>query len=104
MTGDRLTEDEVAERVGATPGRIRLLAEMGILEPEDGTYPRRDVLRARFVLGLEAIGVDAAAVADALASGDLTLGVYRVRGAASTSFGPHLRRAQRRDRDPLPDP
>jgi adenylate cyclase len=80
VTGDRLTEDEVAERVGATPDRIRLLAQMGILEPEDGTYPRRDVLRARFVLGLEAIGVDAAAVADALASGDLTLGYVEFGG------------------------
>jgi len=38
------------------------------------------VLRARFVLGLEAIGVDAAAVADALASGDLTLGYVEFGG------------------------
>ena len=39
--------------------RIRArLAELGILEPDDGTYPRRDVLRARFVLGLDAIGID----------------------------------------------
>ena len=103
MTGERLTEDEVAERVGATPDRIRQLAWMGILEPEDGTYPRRDVLRARFVLGLESIGVDAAAVADALASGDLTLGYVEI-GAASTSIGPHLCRGERGDRHRLPDP
>jgi hypothetical protein len=32
------------------------------------------VLRARFVFGLEAIGIDAGAVADALAPGDLTSG------------------------------
>jgi len=80
MNGDRLTEGEVAERVETTPDRIRLLARVGILEPEEGTYPRRDVLRARFVLGLEAIGVDAAAVADALASGDLTLGYVEFGG------------------------
>ena len=78
--GDGFTEDEVAERAGTTPERIRLLAELGILEPEDGTYPRRDVLRARFVLGLDAIGIDANAVADALASGDLTLGYVEIGG------------------------
>ena len=50
MTGNGFTEDEVAQRAGTTPERIRLLAELGILKPEDGTYPRRDVLRARFVL------------------------------------------------------
>ena len=80
MTGDGFTEDEIAERAGTTPERIRLLAELGILEPEDGTYPRRDVLRARFVLGLDAIGVDEKAVADALASGDLTLGYVEAGG------------------------
>jgi adenylate cyclase len=80
MSGDRLTQDEVAERVGATPDRIQLLARAGILEPEYGTYRRRDVLRARFVLGLEAIGIEPDAVADALASGDLTLGYVEFGG------------------------
>jgi len=74
MSGDRLTEGEVANRAGATPDKIRQFARVGILEPKDGTYPRRDVLRARFVLSLEAIGIDADAVANALNSGDLTLG------------------------------
>jgi adenylate cyclase len=81
MTVDRLTEDEVAERAGTTPEHIALLAKVGILEPEDdGTFPRRDVLRARFVLGLDAMGIDANAVADALASGDLTLGYVEIGG------------------------
>jgi adenylate cyclase len=80
MTLDRLTEDEVAERAGTTPEHIALLARLGILEPVDGTYPRRDVLRARFVLGLDAMGIDANAVADALASGDLTLGYVEIGG------------------------
>jgi adenylate cyclase len=80
MTGGGFTENEVAERVGTTPERVRQLAELGILEPEDGTYPRRDVLRTRFVLGLDAIGVDAKAIADALASGDLTLGYVEAGG------------------------
>jgi adenylate cyclase len=80
MTLDRLTPDEVAERAGTTPEHIALLAQLGILEPVDGTYPRRDVLRARFVLGLDAMGIDANAVADALASGDLTLGYVEIGG------------------------
>jgi adenylate cyclase len=81
MTVDRLTADEVAERAGTTSEHIALLAKVGILEPEDdGTYPRRDVLRARFVLGLDALGIDANAVADALASGDLTLGYVEIGG------------------------
>jgi adenylate cyclase len=80
MTLDRLTGDEVAGRAGTTPERIALFAQLGILEPVDGTYPRRDVLRARFVLGLDAMGIDAHAVADALASGDLTLGYLEIGG------------------------
>jgi adenylate cyclase len=81
MTMDRLTADEVAERAGTTSEHIALLAKVGILEPgDDGTYPRRDVLRARFVLGLDALGIDANAVADALASGDLTLGYVEIGG------------------------
>ena len=80
MTGNGFTEDEIAERAGTTPERIDRLAELGILEPEGGTYPRRDVLRARFVLGLDAIGVDEKAVAEALASGDLTLGYVEAGG------------------------
>jgi adenylate cyclase len=80
MTVVRLTGDEVAERAGTTPEHIARLAELGILEPVDGTYLRRDVLRARFVLGLDAMGIDANAVAEALASGDLTLGYVEIGG------------------------
>jgi hypothetical protein len=66
---------------GRLQNNIELLAKVGILQPEDdGTYPRRDVLRARFVLGLDAMGIDANAVADALASGDLTLGYVEIGG------------------------
>jgi adenylate cyclase len=81
MTVDRLTADEVAERAGSSPEHIALLTKLRILESDDdGTYPRRDVLRARFVLGLDAAGIDANAVADALASGDLTLGYVEIGG------------------------
>src|SRR5215217_901348 len=81
MNMDRLTADEVAERAGTTPEHIAPLAKVGILEPEDDrTYPRWDVLRAGFVLGLDAMAIDANAVADALASGDLRLGYVRSGG------------------------
>ena len=80
MTVTGFTEAEVAQRAGTTQERVRLLAELGILEPNDGTYPRRDVLRTRFVLGLDAIGVDEKAIADAVASGDLTLGYVEAGG------------------------
>jgi adenylate cyclase len=80
MTVGGFTEDEVAERVGATRERIRHLAELGVLEPEDGIYPRRDVLRARVILGLDAIGIEPDSVGDAIASGDLTLGYLEAGG------------------------
>ena len=80
MTVARFTEDEVAERAGTTPERIGRFAELGILEPEGGTYPRRDVLRARFLAGLDAMGIDPTAIAEALASGDLTLGYIEAGG------------------------
>jgi adenylate cyclase len=77
---ERLTEAEVAARAGTTPARIASLAELGILDAVDGTYHRRDVLRARFVLSLDVLGIDEHAVADALASGDLTLGYVEIGG------------------------
>ena len=80
MSADRLTEDEVTERVGTTRDRIQRLVELGILEPEGGTYHRRDVLRARVVVELEGMGIDADAVGAALASGDLTLGYLEAGG------------------------
>ena len=80
MALNRLTEDEVAKRAGTTPTHIRRLAALGILEPQDGAFLPRDVLRARFVVDLDAMGVDAEAVARALASGDLTLGYVEIGG------------------------
>jgi adenylate cyclase len=80
VTEDRLTEEEIARRAGTTPDRIRWLTELGILEPVDGTFPRRDVLRARVVTDLDAMGIDAGAVAEALASGDLSLGYLEIVG------------------------
>ncbi len=74
MERDRLTEDELAERAGTNVDRVRELADLGVLEPERGTFPRRDVMRARVVLELEAKGIEANGLAQALASGHLTLG------------------------------
>jgi adenylate cyclase len=78
--GDRLTETELAERAGIGVERVRELAELGILEPEDGAYPRRDVMRARVVADLEAKGIGAEALAQALASGHLRLGYLESAG------------------------
>ena len=80
MALNRLTEDEVAKRAGTTPTHIRRLAQLGILEPQEGAFLPWDVLRARFVVDLDAMGVDAEAVAHALASGDLTLGYVEIGG------------------------
>ncbi len=80
MSGDRFTEQEVAERVGTTPEYIRRLAELGILESDGETYPRWAVLRARVIHDLEAMGIDAEAVGKAFASGDLLLGYVEIGG------------------------
>src|SRR5438093_7933016 len=80
MSDDQFTLQEVAERVGTTPERVRRLAELGLLESDGATFPRRAVLRARVVLDLDAMGIDADAVAQALATGDLSLGYVEIGG------------------------
>jgi hypothetical protein len=77
---DRLTEDELADRSGTSPERIRELADLGIIQPEDGLYERRDVMRVRVVGQLESIGIEADALAAAFASGHLTLGYLESAG------------------------
>jgi adenylate cyclase len=77
---ERLTEGEVADRAGITVDRVRELTTLGILAPRDGAYPRTDVLRARVVAQLEAKGMDAEALAAAIANGDLTLGYLESAG------------------------
>jgi adenylate cyclase len=71
---DRLTEQELAERAGTGVERVREFVRLGILEPADDTFPRRDVMRARVVLELESKGIAPHLVAEAMASGHLTLG------------------------------
>jgi DNA-binding GntR family transcriptional regulator len=78
MDPDRLTEDELAERSGTSRERIRQLADLGILQADDqGTFTRQDVMRARVVTDLHAMGIETEALATALASGHL-LGISRV--------------------------
>jgi adenylate cyclase len=77
---DRLTQEELAQRSGSSPEQIRRLVDLGILQPDDGTFPRRDVLRARVVTELGSMGIEVDALARALASGHLTLGYLESAG------------------------
>src|SRR5437867_993936 len=80
MSAKGFTEDEVAKRAGTTPAYIRRLTELGILESDGESFAPRAVLRARVVLDLDAMGIDADAVAQALATGDLSLGYVEIGG------------------------
>jgi adenylate cyclase len=80
LSRDELTEHELAERAGTTVERVRQLVDLGLVEPHDGTFPRRDVMRVRVVEDLKAKGMDADALASAVASGHLTLGYLESAG------------------------
>jgi adenylate cyclase len=80
LEGDRSTEEELAERAGTTVEHVRKLANLGILQPETGGFPRRDILRARVVVELEGKGMDAAALGAGVASGHLSLGYLESAG------------------------
>lgn len=77
---DLLSEEELAERAGTTVERVRELAEVGLIEPERGRYRRRDVMRTRVVIELEAKGMVAASLGAAAARGHLTLGYLESAG------------------------
>ena len=80
MPDDLLTEDELADRGGTTVERIRALVDLGIVPVTDGRFRRRDVMVVRVVETLEAKGIEAASVAAALETGDLTLGYLESAG------------------------
>ena len=80
VDADRLGAEEVAERAGISADRLRELVELGLLAPADGTFRRRDVMRARVVGELESKGLDLRALASAHASGHLTLGYLESAG------------------------
>jgi adenylate cyclase len=69
---DTLSENEVAERAGTTIERIRELVDLGLLVAEGGTFRRRDVLLARVIGDLRAMGIEAEDLATALAAGELS--------------------------------
>ena len=77
---DRVTEDELAARGGTSVEHVRELVDLGIIEPEEGAFPRRDIVRVRVVVELEAKGMDAATLGAAVASGHLTLGYLESAG------------------------
>ncbi|HET9248414.1 MAG TPA: adenylate/guanylate cyclase domain-containing protein [Actinomycetota bacterium] len=80
MPGDRLTEEELADRAGVSRRRIGELVDLGILRPEGGTFARSDVMRARVVIHLDSMGIAADDLATALASGHLSLGYLESAG------------------------
>lgn len=75
-----LTEAELAEAGGTTEERIRRLVELGILDSDEGAFSRQDVMRVRVVGQLDSAGIGAEALAQALASGHLTLGYLESTG------------------------
>jgi adenylate cyclase len=77
---DSLTEGELADRAGTSVEMIRRLVDLGILSLDDGAFKRRDVMRIRVVRDLEGKGIDADALAAALASGHLSLGYLESAG------------------------
>jgi adenylate cyclase len=79
-TPDRLTEDELADRSGASPERIRQLVDLGILQPDGRGFSRSDVMRVRVVDHLDATGIPTDAIATAYASGHLSLGYLESAG------------------------
>jgi adenylate cyclase len=81
LTSDLLTEEELARRSGSPVARVRELVELGILAPaDDGRFPRRDVMLTRVVAYLQGLGIEAADLGRALASGHLTLGYLEAAG------------------------
>jgi adenylate cyclase len=78
---DRIAEDELVERTGFDREHLRRLADLGILErADDGTFPRREIVRARAVADLESLGVQPEGIARAIGSGYLSLGYLESSG------------------------
>ena len=75
-----LTEAELAQRADASVEQVRSLVALGILEPQDGGFTRRDLVRARVVVHLETIGIEPPALAQALHAGHLRLGYFESAG------------------------
>src|SRR6478672_9736447 len=67
------SRQEVARRAGVDPGYVDRLVELGILRPgQDDLFSQSDVLRARWVHGLEEAGVPLDGMATAVRDGTLS--------------------------------
>jgi adenylate cyclase len=90
------TRQEVAQRAGVDPDYVDRLVELGILTPDaGGAFSRGDVLRARWVQGLEQAGVPLEDMAAAVRDGALSfsyldvldMGAFdRFAGLSGTTF------------------
>jgi adenylate cyclase len=70
---DEHSRQEVARRAGVDPGYVAGLVELGILRPgQDDLFSQSDVLRARWVHGLEEAGVPLDGMATAVRDGTLS--------------------------------
>jgi adenylate cyclase len=69
-----LSERELAERSGVTPGTVRRLVDLGVLDPRDaeGRFELEDVHRVRLMEAFEAAGVDLRAIARGIAAGEVS--------------------------------
>jgi adenylate cyclase len=79
-TTTRVTRDELAARTGASLERIAELVALSILQPEDGTFTRGDVMRVRVVDQLNSLGIETAALGNAAAADELTFGYLESAG------------------------
>jgi adenylate cyclase len=87
------TRREVAQRSGVDPGYVDRLVELGILTPGAGdAFSPGDVLRARWLQGLEQAGVPLEEMAAAVADGALSFSFMdvaafdRFAGLSATTF------------------
>jgi hypothetical protein len=87
------SRQDVARRAGVDPGYVDRLVELGILKPGTGdTFSQGDVLRARWVLGLERAGVPLDGMAAAVRDGALSFTYLdasafdRFAGLSDTTF------------------
>jgi len=78
---DRVSEQDLAERAGATLDRVRELTALGLIAPDEaGAFRRRDVMRVRVARDLEAKGLDVHDLAAAVKPGHLKLGYLESAG------------------------
>jgi adenylate cyclase len=71
---ERLTETELAERAGVTPGFVRRLGDLGIIVPAEGSagYPASDARRVRVAQACDRAGLPLDGIGKAVAEGRLS--------------------------------